>query len=135
MREKRANERRSTAEEENWDDDFEFGSSAGSPVLGSQPKGGDVTPPNLSPRALGRRKSTNSPGRNGNGFTTPPSRNMTRWSSASFECWDDEDETINVQVGLFSVLLFFGRLEANCPLNPGLCEQPAAEARYSQGTT
>ncbi|PVF94378.1 hypothetical protein CPB86DRAFT_740719 [Serendipita vermifera] len=90
-------------EEENWDDDFEFGSSAGSPVLGSQPKGGDVTPPNLSPRALGRRRSTNSPGRNGNGngnaFTTPPpsSKGMARWSSASFECWDDEDETINVQ--------------------------------------
>jgi hypothetical protein len=79
----------SNLEEENWDDDFEFESSAGSPVPGRR---SDVTPPNLSPRAIARSTLTN-----GNGLHTPPNA-KNRWSSGSFENWDDEDETINLKV-------------------------------------
>jgi hypothetical protein len=76
-------------EEENWDDDFEFGSSAGSPVLGSHPRARNVTPPNFSP--LDRSRSTSS----GEGSKK---HDRNRWSSGSFEDWDDQDETINVKV-------------------------------------
>lgn len=76
-------------EEENWDDDFEFGSSAGSPVLGSQPRTGTVTPPNFSP--LDRRRSASS-------GADAKKLERNRWSNGSFEDWDDQDETINVQV-------------------------------------
>jgi hypothetical protein len=79
----------SNLEEENWDDDFEFGSSAGSPVPGRR---SDVTPPNLSPRATARKSLTD-----GNRLHTPPNA-KNRWSSGSFENWDDEDETINLKV-------------------------------------
>ncbi|KAG8811379.1 hypothetical protein FRC17_002501, partial [Serendipita sp. 399] len=72
-------------EEENWDDDFDFGSSSGSPVLGSHPRTGAVTPPNLSLSGSGLRLRTQSPER----------KAKNRISDASSLNWDDEDETIN----------------------------------------
>ncbi|KAG8749189.1 hypothetical protein FRC14_001617, partial [Serendipita sp. 396] len=72
-------------EEENWDDDFDFGSSSGSPVLGSFPRSGAVTPPNLSHTGSGSRQRTKS----------PDHKAKNRLSDASSLNWDDEDETIN----------------------------------------
>lgn len=69
-------------EEENWDDDFDFESSAGSPVQGARPRSGAHTPPNLSPGAADRHRNERL------------SKERNRKSDASLD-WDDEDETIN----------------------------------------
>lgn len=77
-------------DEDNWDDDFEFGSSAGSPVLGAQKRvNGTITPENPSHLDTGQRRNATSLD-----FQTEKGR----WSSGSFEDWDAEDETINAKV-------------------------------------